>query len=880
MWLEKPRAIGWSRLEPMRFLFEFLQKSVLAVGQAGEHRGTLLQNQSSREASPFVFTSSQAFLASAQALVILLCFFGVAHAQLLTGKGAELPLQTIQTPHFSVLHPPRLETFSRRVAAAAETIRAGVLGVVGNDPGRTYILVNDETDDFNGFAVPGPYPFIRVYATFPRPTDIGAQWQDAMHALIAHEFTHVAHLTTRDDLRQSLRGIFGAVPGLLEARVPPAWFVEGYAVYVESKLTSGGRVQDSAVKTLRAQMARAGTFPGLTDASIGVNEDYPFGNTRYAYGAGFVPFLVDKFGEATIRRVIALYNQRITFADAWHEITQTSLETLWTTWSALEQTRASNELEALKKTGLETGERLHIGSGAPAWRKDGVYAFMSGLTVRFSDGRNNVVLPSRPSRLSWDGEALVYSRTVVQDATTYGEVFRLERGFERQLTTGARARDAIFDGRCIVYIEDYLDESSLRKICENRNELIYAAPQGWHLFHPAPRDGRIALTVWRPGGFLDVAILNGNKLEFLTSDAAQDQFPTWLSDNTLAFSSDRNGSAQLYHIRMGETRVAQFTAAAGGAYISSLSPDERLTFSSYTASGFETRIVKPRATQPVVLEVRQPVPLDGLSGLEYPVQPYLPVPSPVFWYPATANGLGATVVGADPAGVLAWQLAGGFDFSSGWGANLSLNFQPNLDYSINLSAALNSSGYGVRLDAPFVGRGESQATGRVGYVMRPSIGLLNGVGFVSLYSSLGALFADDWGYLEYGWNISGTLSTSGYSANLVLTDAVAGLPLTMGLGLRGGYLSQPNISASLQTQFSFGVRLRSEDGFVTLERLTVQPFAVFSSTVSSSSVVGLRLLADGIFNYYAPVSFGLEFSYGTSGFGFRLVTVLPLEQLR
>ncbi|MFN3267216.1 MAG: hypothetical protein ACK41E_10325, partial [Deinococcales bacterium] len=264
--------------------------------------------------------------------LVLLCFFGVAHAQLLTNKGGELPLQSIQTPHFRVLHPPRLETFSRRVAAAAELIRTRVLGIVGNDPGLTYILVNDETDNFNGFAVPGPYPFIRVYATFPRPTDIGAQWQDAMHALVAHEFTHVAHLTTRDDLRQNLRSIFGAVPGLLEARVPPAWLVEGWAIYVESMLTSGGRVQDSAVRTLRAQMARAGKFPSLTDAGIGVNEDYPFGNTRYAFGAGFVPFLISEFGEQALIQAIKRYNQRLTFADAWREVTQTSLETLWATW--------------------------------------------------------------------------------------------------------------------------------------------------------------------------------------------------------------------------------------------------------------------------------------------------------------------------------------------------------------------------------------------------------------------------------------------------------------------------------------------------------------------------------------------------------------------
>lgn len=805
--------------------------------------------------------------------LVLLCFFGVAHAQLLGNKGGELPLNVIQTPHFRVLHPPRLEVFSRRVAAAAELVRVAVLGIIGNDPGLTYILVNDETDDFNGFAVPGPYPFIRVYATFPRPTDIGAQWQDAMHVLVAHEFTHVAHLTTRDDLRQSLRGIFGAVPGLLEARVPPAWFVEGWAVYVESTLTSGGRVQDSAVRTLRAQLARVGKFPSLTDAGIGVNEDYPFGNTRYAFGAGFVAFLIERFGEQTLKQAVKLYNQRLTFADAWREVAQTSLEALWAEWSAAEQRRAAAELEALHKIGLENGQTLHLGSGAPAWRKDGVYAYMSGNTMRFSDGRRPMVLPSRPSRLSWDGEALVYSRNVVRGATTYGEVFRLENGREQQLTTGARARDAIFDGQCVLYIEDVLLESSIRKICGQNNELVYSAPQGWHLFHLAPQGKRMALTVWRPGGFLDLAIWDG-KLEFLTSDAAQDQFPIWRG-NTLVFSSDRGGSAQLYQIELGKKEISQLTSASGGAYISSLHPDGRLTFSSYTASGFETRLFTPRLAAPIALIMREPVPLDGLSGLEFATTPYTPLPAPVFWYPATSTGLGATVVGADPAGIFSWQVAGGYGLE-GWGANFSARFAPSLEWSLDFVAALDASGYGLRLAMPVVGRGESLYTGRVNYTVRPSMGWVGGTGFVALYGSLGALFSDDWGYAEYGWTISGTLSSSGYSASLALVDTVAGLPLAVNLGLRGDFSSGAVVSVAAQTQFSFGLRLRSEDGFVTLERISIQPFVLFSS----SSVAGVRLLADGIFNYYAPLSFGVEFSYGSSGFGWRFITVLPLEQLR
>ncbi len=820
-------------------------------------------------------------------LMLFLLFCSSAQAQLLTGKGAELPLQSIQTPHFDVLHPARLEGFARRVAAAAEKMRSGVIETVGNDPGRTFILVNDETDDFNGFAVPGPYPFIRVFATFPRPTDIGAQWQDAMHALMTHEFAHVAHLSTRDDLRNTLRGIFGAVPGLLEARVPPAWFLEGYAVYLETKFTSGGRAKDSAVRTLRAQMARAGVFPSLSDAGVGVNEDYPFGNTRYVFGAGFVAFLAERFGEATIRQAIALYNLRLSFADAWFELTKQSLGSLWAIWTDLEKTRATKELESLQNSKLETGQRLHLGSGAPAWKTDGSYAFMSGLQVRFVKNgvleERRIPLPSRPSRLSWDGETLVYSRLVVRGATTYGEVFRLENGIEKQLTQQARARDAIVDGQCIMYVQDYLENSSVRKICGSKDELVYAAPEGWHLFHLAPRGQKLALTVWRPGGFLDIAVLQNNKLELMTSNAAQDQFPTWVSDNRLVFSSDLSGSAQLYQIELNDpTRALRLTAAAGGAYISSQAPNGNLSFSSYTSSGFETRIVSLKSTTSVLLEKNQPQPFDDLSGLEYPVVAYTPLPAPVFWYPATTTGLGATVVGADPAGVFSWQASAGFDVlgGTGWGANFSLNFAPSLEWSANFTAAVDSSGWGIRLSAPWAGRGESQLSGRASYIIRPSIGLVNGTPFVSMFTFLGATQSDDWDYLEYGWGISTSVASSGrFSAAISLADLVSGQPIQLQLSIRGQFSSSPTLQMLLQTHNTFQIRWRTEDGFLSFERITLQSFISLEYSNTLSSTVGVRLLADLIFNYFAPLTFGLELSYG-NGFAVRLVTMLPLEQLR
>jgi hypothetical protein len=54
--------------------------------------------------------------------LFVLLFCSSVQAQLLTGKGAELPLAVVKTPHFEVLHPPRLQGFARRVAAAEKRL--------------------------------------------------------------------------------------------------------------------------------------------------------------------------------------------------------------------------------------------------------------------------------------------------------------------------------------------------------------------------------------------------------------------------------------------------------------------------------------------------------------------------------------------------------------------------------------------------------------------------------------------------------------------------------------------------------------------------------------------------------------------------------------
>ena len=814
---------------------------------------------------------------------------------MLSGKGAELPLAVVVAPHFSVIHPPRLEAYARRVAAAAESIRERVIGAVGNDPGRTFIIVNDETDSFNGYAVPGPYPFVRVYATFPRPNDIGAQWEDALRVLVGHEFTHVAHLSTHDASREALRGAFGPIPGVTDARTTPAWFIEGYAVYLETELTRGGRGRDATTRTLRAQMARGGTWPSLSDASIQPLERWPYGTTRYAFGAGFVPFLVGKYGEEGIRRAIATYNLGgYDFSDAWQVALGSRLEPLWDAWSAQELERAKQEALALQESGLPSGAALTGGSG-PAWRDDDALAYRSGRTVKVISRTGQPVafqpreLPSRPDRLSWarDG-SLVYSRLTEEGSRTFGEVYRLDAdGTETRLTSQARARDAVADGDCVLYVEDVVDASSLRRLCNDGETVIYTAPEGWHIAQPAPRGQAIAMSVWRPGGFLDVAVLENRQLRFVTSDAAQDQSPTWTNDGSLAFVSDRSGAFQAYRATPDGSSLSQLTAAPGGAYSVSFSPAGQLAFGSYTASGVEVRIAAYTAGKSVEVQKLEPDAFTAPAGLEYPIEAYAPNLAPLFWTPITPGGLGATVYGADAAGVHTWTVSAGVAPVLGAGGiaarpdlNATYSFAPSLDWHADASATWDAYGPRGTLSGTVLGSAEFGFLGAVEYQLTP-YGRLDRRGIVGgLSLSAKNLETDAFGYATRGWAFSGFATTRlGFGAQFTVAASVLDVPL------EGVLRAYPDAVTGYSTgdlrvsgQFTFRTSWRLGDGIHGIERFTIRPFVQVARIGLGGSVGGgVQVLADAYAIYAAPLRLGFEIGFDSyGGFFVYLISSIPL----
>jgi hypothetical protein len=865
------------------------------------------------------------FISSSIALFALI---GAASAQ--NASLASVPLNVIETPHFRVVFPQTptnsgLERYARRVGAAAEAVRESVIAVAGADPGRTMLVLNSDGDITNGFSLASPRSSITLFTSFPRVGDFGMQWQDWLRLLISHEFTHSAHLS-KQKRNFSLSG--NAIgEGNARAKIAPPWFVEGFATYAETKLSSGGRGRDASVLTERAQAVLINKFPSYGEVSSG---RYLETGNQYTYGVGFVQFLLEKYGEPTARKVIDSYERQLIpwdFSDAWESVTGTRLQPLYEQWTQLELARAKADLERYKNMDLPGGSSLkdafgkHVSSDWRSGSNAAQLVFSGGRTIYVSDdgdvtkARVLTKLALSPDRVSWakDG-SIVYSRPTPNGASKPSEVFRLRNGNEERLTNGAHARDAVADGDCVLYIQDYLETSSLHQICDGKDSEVLAAPENWHFAQPAPGpNNSLALTVWRPGGFLDVATINREtkQLEFVTSDFSQDGWPAWKADGTLVWSSDRTGNFQLFQ-RDG-TNAKQLTAATGGAYSSSSNATGRTLFSSFASDSFELRNLETLPEgKPVTLEQSEPTGFND-TGLEYPVSAYFPSLDPVAWSPLIFEnnviGLGASLQAQDGANILGYNLFAGAILVSnrfGYGTGLNISFNPTPTFGLNLTGALgwikpagSSFDFGAVITPSANLGGAFELFGSVTNWNTGIFANLNDDGLnafdAGLNANLSTMRSDPFGYDLNGWTLSGTTSARG---SLGLGFAIAGTPLwdiplrltinantpLIYTGINGpvsfttNNVTRTGTSGSIELASRYSIDLGLRPNGFMLERLTFQPFLSVNN-IGFGGVYGggIRILTDVVAFYYVATGIGLEVAYyyssdpmAKSGFTFGL----------
>jgi hypothetical protein len=612
-------------------------------------------------------------------LGLMLCVPGLALAQ----PAPYHRYQTLETPHFRVHAALGLEREGRVAAAAAERAYQQLSQELTPPRGAIELIVSDDADYSNGFASTIPTNRIVIFAAPPIDQSGLRLNEDWIGIVVTHELTHIFHLDRVRGFWAAAQGVFGRAPFLFPNMYGPSWLTEGLAVYYESRLTPGGRLNDAEERMVARAAAVEGRLPRLNELSLGTPR-FPGGQGAYAYGSLFVDYLARTRGDTAVR--------------AFVERQSAQLDPLWLNRSAEQGFGISFSKAFEEWRDSVTKSVSHPRVPLDGWREltsHGYYAmsprWLDDTTIVYTgtDGRETLaaysVTTSRVrTRLGRrtglganvplaNGELLYAELEFTGPSELRSDLYRSTTSGVVRLTRDARLvqPDARRDGTIVAVRLEPARTSLvlLNPDGTNARDLRTAGPdETWSEPRWSP-DGREIAVVHRAHGgvfFLEVIdTVRGRAPGFIVASSSRVlSSPTWTPDSRrIVYVHEDSGR---YELALGVVRASDSTYAMQRSFdppltSPELAPDGRLLAAvTLRADGYHVGVapspLRATAGRPgfSIEGIVMPPDTQFLAGSAY--RPYSAWPSilPRYWFPiiesspaSTGLRLGAQTSGAD-----------------------------------------------------------------------------------------------------------------------------------------------------------------------------------------------------------------------------------------
>jgi hypothetical protein len=299
--------------------------------------------------------------------------------------------RTLETPHFVVHYPSEMAAWTELMAGRLEAIHAAVGAAVGYEPGEpTTVIVDDPGGQPNGISFG---PLIYLWPTPPVPSSEIGENRGWSEMLSVHEYVHSAHLL-RPTRNPRDRFLFSLIPVRLQPAAvrTPRWMVEGYATYLEGRLTGSGRPHGAWRAAVLREGALEGTLPDY-DALNRTGGNWQ-GDMAYLVGSAYLEWLVERSGEQALRDLWARMTarRRRSFDEAFAGVFGGPPAELYGEFSVDVTARALAARERLAAAGLVPGEpfqRLDTIADDPAASPDGT---MLAVTIQPARDPSRIVL--------------------------------------------------------------------------------------------------------------------------------------------------------------------------------------------------------------------------------------------------------------------------------------------------------------------------------------------------------------------------------------------------------------------------------------------------------------------------------------------------------
>ncbi len=351
-------------------------------------------------------------------LMLATFLFGAPRATAQEILRSSQPWRTLETQWFTVHYPLDTEPWALDLAPRLDAIRTEVAALVGYaPPGRTTIVIDDPYNVPNGSAIPllGA-PTIHLWVTPPGPTDQIANHRGWGIKLAAHEFGHIAHLSRPARRSQWFWHLLPAQVSPLSISTP-RWAIEGYATWIEGRITGSGRPHGAWRPALLRELAIGGRLPSY-GAMSGVG-GFKGGSMAYLAGSAFWEWLSVQRGDTAMPLVFRRQTARTgrSFDAAFRGVYGDSPAMLYGRFSAELTAKAMTVDSALRIAGVVSGTRLtRFASvvGSPAVSRDGKR--MAIVIPGLNGAKPRLVISAPDTLMTSDVERRALVRSMERDA--------------------------------------------------------------------------------------------------------------------------------------------------------------------------------------------------------------------------------------------------------------------------------------------------------------------------------------------------------------------------------------------------------------------------------------------------------------------------------
>lgn len=352
--------------------------------------------------------------------LILTCAWLTASAPCLLAQDivrSAMPWRTLHTRWFDVHYPLDTEAWALDLAPRLDAMHDAVASLVGFvPPGRTTILIDDPYNVANGKAIPllGA-PVVHLWVTPPGPTEQIANHRGWGIKLASHEFGHIAHLSRPARRMQFSWHLLPAQVSPL-AVFTPRWALEGYATWIEGRITGSGRPHGAWRPALLRELALAGRLPTYSAMSSGGG--YKGGSMAYLAGSAFWEWLAAQRGDTSMTLVFRRQSARIkrSFDGAFRGVYGDAPAVLYGRFVAELTAKAFAVDTALRARGIVDGERLTRFSGfvgGPAVTADGKHL---ALALPGQGGSPRVIVTAPDTQVITKAERAQLARALRRDS--------------------------------------------------------------------------------------------------------------------------------------------------------------------------------------------------------------------------------------------------------------------------------------------------------------------------------------------------------------------------------------------------------------------------------------------------------------------------------